>query len=62
MLNGGRLVVLASGTPSVARMGDAVRRHGVTTLWLTAALFNVVVEQDADTLGLSRMCSQVARH
>jgi aspartate racemase len=31
-------------------VGEAIRRHGVTTLWLTAGLFHVMVEQRAEDL------------
>jgi amino acid adenylation domain-containing protein/non-ribosomal peptide synthase protein (TIGR01720 family) len=50
LLNGGRLAIVAPGTPSAEELGDALRRYGVTTLWLTAGLFHHVVEQDASLL------------
>jgi hypothetical protein len=31
-------------------LGAAIRHHGVTTLWLTAGLFNLMVEQRLDDL------------
>jgi amino acid adenylation domain-containing protein/non-ribosomal peptide synthase protein (TIGR01720 family) len=56
LLNGGRLAILPPEAPSVETIGEAVRRSGVTAMWLTAALFNVVVEQDAQALcGLGRL-------
>ena len=39
LLNGGRLAIAPPGVPSVADIGDLLRRYGVTTLWLTAGLF-----------------------
>ncbi len=45
LLNGGRLVLMPPATPSLEDIGDAIRRHGVTTLWLTAGLFHLMVEQ-----------------
>jgi amino acid adenylation domain-containing protein len=50
LLNGGRLVVMPGHTPSPAELGDAIVRHGVTTLWLTAGLFAVMVEERLDDL------------
>ncbi len=45
LLNGGRLVLLPAGTPGLDELLGAVRRHGVTTLWLTAGLFHLAVEE-----------------
>ncbi|HVT17886.1 MAG TPA: non-ribosomal peptide synthase/polyketide synthase [Thermoanaerobaculia bacterium] len=45
LLNGGRLVLYPGAAGSIAELGEAVRRHGVTTLWLTAGLFHQVVDQ-----------------
>ncbi len=45
LLNGGRLVLLSAQTPSLDDLADAIRRHGVTTLWLTAGLFHLAVDQ-----------------
>jgi amino acid adenylation domain-containing protein len=45
LLNGGRLVVMGSGRPSLEEIGAAIREHGVTTLWLTAGLFNAMVDE-----------------
>ncbi|MGH9507286.1 MAG: non-ribosomal peptide synthetase, partial [Terriglobales bacterium] len=50
LLNGGRLVIPPPGLPSVAELGDWIRREGVTTLWLTATLFNAVVDTDPAVL------------
>ncbi|HYX25875.1 MAG TPA: amino acid adenylation domain-containing protein, partial [Thermoanaerobaculia bacterium] len=44
LLNGGRLVVVPAGF-ALADVADAVQRHGVDTLWLTAGLFHEMVEQ-----------------
>jgi amino acid adenylation domain-containing protein len=44
LLNGGRLVILPAGF-TLADIADAVQRHGVNTLWLTAGLFREMVEQ-----------------
>jgi len=45
LLNGGKLVVMPPAPPSLEDIGTAIRRHGVTTLWLTAGLFNAMVDE-----------------
>ncbi|HEX2081820.1 MAG TPA: amino acid adenylation domain-containing protein, partial [Longimicrobium sp.] len=50
LLNGGRLVLMPGGAPSVEELGRALLRHRVTTLWLTAGLFQVMVEERLDDL------------
>lgn len=50
LLNGGRLVLLPPGTPSLETIASEVRDHGVTTLWLTAGLFQLVVDEKIETL------------
>ena len=49
LLNGGRLVIPDQGKDLDA-IARAVRDHGVTTLWLTAGLFQVMIEEHADSL------------
>jgi len=44
LLNGGRLAVFPPGPPDLRQLGEAVERHGVTSLWLTAGLFQQMVE------------------
>ncbi len=50
LLNGGRLVVMPAAHPSLDEIAEAIRAHRVTTLWLTAGLFNVMVERRLDGL------------
>ncbi len=50
LLNGGRLAVMTQAPPAPDEIAAAVRRHGVTSLWLTAGLFHLVVEQRPDAL------------
>ncbi len=50
LLNGGRLVIFPNDPPALDELGAVVRRHGVTTLWLTTGLFNAVVDSDLDGL------------
>jgi amino acid adenylation domain-containing protein/non-ribosomal peptide synthase protein (TIGR01720 family) len=45
LANGGRLVLMPPGQPELEPIGAAVARHGVTTLWLTAGLFHLMVDQ-----------------
>ena len=44
LLHGGRLVVFPSGPPDLRQLGDAIERHGVTTMFLTSGLFHQMVE------------------
>jgi len=50
LLNGGRLVVMPPKTFSLEDLGRIVREQGVTTLWLTAGLFSLMVEERLDDL------------
>jgi len=49
LLNGGKLVIPAHGT-GLDEIASAVRDKGVTTLWLTAGLFQVMIEEHAESL------------
>ncbi|MCW1926209.1 amino acid adenylation domain-containing protein [Luteolibacter arcticus] len=49
LLNGGTLVIPSKGT-GLDEIATAVREQGVTTLWLTAGLFQVMIEEHADSL------------
>ncbi len=51
LLNGGRLVVLPPGAPSLAELERAITDHRVTSAWLTSGLFHQVVEERAESLG-----------
>ncbi|MBS0218584.1 MAG: amino acid adenylation domain-containing protein [Proteobacteria bacterium] len=50
LLNGGQLVIHHEVVPTANGLGEAIRRHGITHLWLTAALFNSVVDEDPNQL------------
>ncbi len=50
LLNGGKLVILSAPHPSLDEIAEAIRIHGVTTLWLTAGLFHLMVESRLDGL------------
>ncbi len=45
LLNGARLAIMPPRSPALDDLGTAIRRHKVTTLWLTSGLFNLMVEQ-----------------
>ena len=50
LLNGGKLVILPAAHPSFDDIAEAIRVNGVTTLWLTAGLFHLMVESRLDGL------------
>ncbi|MFL6236839.1 MAG: amino acid adenylation domain-containing protein, partial [Thermoanaerobaculia bacterium] len=50
LVNGGRLAVAPTGPFSLAELGHIIRRHGVTTLWLTSGLFHQMIEEGLDDL------------
>ncbi|MDB6015656.1 MAG: non-ribosomal peptide synthase [Pedosphaera sp.] len=54
LLNGGRLVIMSPGTPSLETLGRVIREQQVTTLWLTAGLFRVMVEERIADLKMVR--------
>ena len=45
LLNGGTLAILAAPYPSLDEIASSISRHGVTTLWLTAGLFHLMIDQ-----------------
>jgi amino acid adenylation domain-containing protein len=50
LLHGAKLAVVPTPHPSLDDIADAVTRHGVTTLWLTAGLFHLMVDHRLDGL------------
>ncbi len=42
LLHGAQCVLLPGRIPSLEEIGMAIQKYGITTLWLTAALFNVI--------------------
>ncbi|HLZ99852.1 MAG TPA: amino acid adenylation domain-containing protein, partial [Steroidobacteraceae bacterium] len=44
LLNGARLAVVTAPYPSLDDVAEAISRFGVTTLWLTAGLFHLMVD------------------
>jgi amino acid adenylation domain-containing protein len=56
LLLGGRLVLHSEPVPTARGLRDAVARHRVAIAWLTAALFNTIVDEDAASLaGLEQL-------
>jgi len=45
LLHGGRCVLFPDRTPSCETLGRTIQKHHITTLWLTASLFNVVIDE-----------------
>jgi amino acid adenylation domain-containing protein len=50
LLNGGRLVVMPPRAASLEELGRVLRENGVTTLFLTTAFFNLMVDQRLEDL------------
>ncbi len=50
LLNGGSLAIMPPQVQSLGEIGAAITRHGITSAWLTAGLFNVIVEQRLEDL------------
>lgn len=46
LLNGGKLVLYPDELPTPTQLGRTIAEHGVTSLWLTAGLFQQLVESD----------------
>ncbi len=50
LLNGGKIAVLPTVSPTLEEIGRAISAQGVTTLWLTSALFNAMVDERLEDL------------
>ena len=50
LLNGARLALMPPAQVSLQELGLALKRYRVTTLWLTAGLFSLMVENHLDDL------------
>jgi amino acid adenylation domain-containing protein len=56
LLHGGRCAIHHEQVPTARELGESIRRHGITTAFLTTALFNALVDEDASQLsGLSEL-------
>jgi amino acid adenylation domain-containing protein/non-ribosomal peptide synthase protein (TIGR01720 family) len=45
LLHGGRLVVMPPALPALDELGRVIEQEAVTTLWLTAGLFHLIVDE-----------------
>ena len=50
LLHGGQCVLFPERVPTPKSIGAAIHKYNVTTLWLTASLFNAVVDEAPDAL------------
>ena len=50
LLNGARLVVCPEQNPSLSELGQILKQYSVTTLWLTAGLFHLMVDEHLEEL------------
>jgi amino acid adenylation domain-containing protein len=50
LLNGGRLAVAPPHSLTLEELGHTLQRYGVTTLWLTAGLFQMMVDEQPQAL------------
>ncbi|MDQ6708676.1 MAG: non-ribosomal peptide synthetase [Acidobacteriota bacterium] len=50
LLNGGKLAIMPPHAPSLEEIGRGIGEFGVTTMWLTAGLFHVMVDRNIDGL------------
>ena len=50
LLHGGKCVLFPGNIPSPDELGDILYKHQVSTLWLTAALFNTVIDENPAAL------------
>ncbi|MAE67645.1 MAG: hypothetical protein CMJ18_25610 [Phycisphaeraceae bacterium] len=51
LLHGAKLVITPPGVPDLRQLEKLLKRHRVTTLWLTATLLNQIVEHRPQVLG-----------
>src|SRR5262249_49977675 len=54
LLNGGQVMLMEPGTPSLERIGRAIREQQITVAWLTAPLSHVMVEAERASLASLR--------
>ena len=50
LLNGGQLVLMPTPVPTLDELAEAIAQHQGTTLWLTAGLFHLMVDEQIDAL------------
>ncbi len=50
LLNGGKLVILSIEKPSLKELGETLEKYNISTLWLTAGLFHLMVDEQIQSL------------
>ena len=50
LLHGGQCALFPGRVPTPCELGRVIRQHGINTLWLTATLFNAVVDEAPELL------------
>ena len=50
LLNGATLVLQPQQKPTLVEITDTIRQHGVTTVWFTVGLFNLLVDEHLERL------------
>ncbi|MEL7246606.1 MAG: AMP-binding protein, partial [Cyanobacteria bacterium J06573_2] len=50
LLNGGKLVLLPTQKPSLKELGEVLEKYDISTLWLTAGLFHLMVDEQIQSL------------
>ncbi|MHC5771958.1 MAG: amino acid adenylation domain-containing protein, partial [Nostoc sp.] len=50
LLHGGKCVLFPENIPISQNLRDEIHKHGITILWLTAALFNSIIDDDSQAL------------
>ncbi|MGJ8724653.1 MAG: amino acid adenylation domain-containing protein [Roseibacillus sp.] len=50
LLNGGKLVLLPPGAPSLDTIASHIRDYDISTLWLTSGLFQLMVDENLEVL------------
>ncbi len=48
LLNGGRVAIAPAGALSLEQIGGAIRDMGVTSMWLTSGLFNLMADEQLE--------------
>ncbi len=50
LLHGGKCVIFPESIPTAKSLSEEIHKHGITVLWLTAALFNSIIDDDPQAL------------
>jgi amino acid adenylation domain-containing protein len=45
LLHGAKCIIFPEDVPAIDRLGAVIQQQGITTLWLTASLFNMIVDE-----------------